>query len=314
VLRDPQEHTDQEVMEAMAWFEGKQFSSSLVLRKKKEIGTHLFAGVWRYAAKAYSENEKDLFTACFGIKQTYRWYPLGGAVYYDKLSPEPVPCVLNRCRDFYYSGGIWYQRFYPDMLFDKRMIKALVREAERKLRKYLDLGRPLKARVEELWADPYIDAVIEAEEKARIEAARPKITIHFGELEQIRQDASVTRDSLLTEEERSADTVECSRAGSEHAPEVAGKSSPEVGHATTVSAVLVSLTTFQRRVFSMLLRDEDVAELIAAEHGMPEIVAEELNEALFDEIGDTVVDCEGGSIALVEDYREDVAQLIGGTE
>ena len=52
----------------------------------------------------------------------------------------------------------------------------------------------------------------------------------------------------------------------------------------------------------------------AAEHGMPEVITDAVNEALFDEIGDTALECEGGSIRLVEDYREDVARLVGGME
>jgi hypothetical protein len=44
---------------------------------------------------------------------------------------------------------------------------------------------------------------------------------------------------------------------------------------------------------------------------MPEIVADELNEALFDEIGDSVVECDGDEIILVEDYREDIMELLG---
>ena len=38
----------------------------------------------------------------------------------------------------------------------------------------------------------------------------------------------------------------------------------------------------------------------------------DINEALFDEIGDNVLECEGDRITLVEDYREDLARMIGG--
>ena len=55
---------------------------------------------------------------------------------------------------------------------------------------------PLRA-----WAAVYAEDVIEADRQAEIEAARPKITIDLSHLEQIREDALITRDSLLTEEE-----------------------------------------------------------------------------------------------------------------
>ena len=45
---------------------------------------------------------------------------------------------------------------------------------------------------------------------------------------------------------------------------------------------------------------------------MPSIVADTINEALFDEIGDTVLSCEDDRLSLVEDYCDDLAQILGG--
>ena len=44
---------------------------------------------------------------------------------------------------------------------------------------------------------------------------------------------------------------------------------------------------------------------------MPSMVADAINEAMFDEIGDTVLSCEDDVLSLVDDYRDDIAQLIG---
>ena len=41
-------------------------------------------------------------------------------------------------------------------------------------------------------------------------------------------------------------------------------------------------------------------------------MADEINEALFDEIGDTVLECDGENLSLIEDYTEDVKELLGG--
>lgn len=67
----------------------------------------------------------------------------------------------------------------------------------------------------------------------------------------------------------------------------------------------------QRDLLLALLRGESVRERITAQHGMPEIVADELNEALFDEIGDSIVECDGDELLLVEEYREDILELLG---
>ena len=76
----------------------------------------------------------------------------------------------------------------------------------------------------------------------------------------------------------------------------------------------ISLNPLHLQVLRALLARRPVEDMIAAEHGMPEVITDAVNEALFDEIGDTALECEGGSIRLVEDYREDVARLVGGME
>ena len=47
---------------------------------------------------------------------------------------------------------------------------------------------------------------------------------------------------------------------------------------------------------------------------MPTVAVDAVNEALYDEIGDSVLECDGNEITLVEDYREDVLRLLGGNE
>ena len=42
----------------------------------------------------------------------------------------------------------------------------------------------------------------------------------------------------------------------------------------------------------------------------PREVADAINEAYFDEIGDNIVECEGDLLALVEDYAEEVKQIL----
>ena len=75
-------------------------------------------------------------------------------------------------------------------------------------------------------------------------------------------------------------------------------------------AQALPLNSMQTQLMQMLLRGEPVQELIAAQHGMPSVIADSINEALFDLIGDTVVECDGETITLVEDYREDIINIL----
>ena len=45
---------------------------------------------------------------------------------------------------------------------------------------------------------------------------------------------------------------------------------------------------------------------------MTSVAADTINEALFDEIGDNVLECNSDTITLIEDYRDDILQILGG--
>ncbi|MBQ3894665.1 MAG: hypothetical protein II739_05010 [Clostridia bacterium] len=44
---------------------------------------------------------------------------------------------------------------------------------------------------------------------------------------------------------------------------------------------------------------------------IPSIVADSINEEFFSEFGDSVVSSDGSSISLVDDYKEELAEMLG---
>ena len=294
ILRRPESYSDDEVFSALCVFGGKKTAESPVIKLDPVRGRHLFSEAWRSAA-AYRWQGKRLFTLCFGEKKTRRWYPLSNAVYYAQKRPEDRDYVLSECRSFRCKDGLWTVRAFEALSYDKARLQGFLHEADARLRRYLKTGRYLKEKPEDAWAIPFIDAVIEADKKAVMEATRPKITIDLSGLEQIRRDALVTRDSLLTEEELDE-------------PEELAVTPAEEKTSD------LPLDTVQIQIVRALLHGEDVMGLLKANHLMPSMAADCINEALFDEIGDTVVACEDDRLTLIEDYFEDLAQLLGGTK
>ena len=71
------------------------------------------------------------------------------------------------------------------------------------------------------------------------------------------------------------------------------------------------LDAVQVQILRRLLRGEPVRDIIKENRLMPSMVADTINEAMFDEIGDTVLSCEDDVLSLVDDYRDDIAQLLG---
>ena len=110
----------------------------------------------------------------------------------------------------------------------------------------------------------------------------------------------VTRDSLLTEDEiEGAEEAENSWVMPEK-------------HEREERKPDLPLTGDQIRLLRVLLEGTSANEILQAGHIMPSLAADTINEALFDVFGDTVLLCEDDELSVVEDYREDLAELLGG--
>ncbi len=121
-----------------------------------------------------------------------------------------------------------------------------------------------------------------------------EVTLDLSFLDQIRRDAADTRDSLLTEE----------------APEEQ-EALPAASKEKNASGL--PLDAVQIRIVRALLDGEDPLELLKAHHLMPSMAADSINEALLDRVGDTVLLCEEDHLMLVDDYIEELEQILGGT-
>ena len=293
VLRAPEKHSDAEVLTALCCLGGKKTESSPVLASHAEKGNALFAQSWRKAS-AYVWQGTDLFTLCFGERKARQWYPLSNAVYYEQTRQQDRLYCLNDCRSYCYKNGVWQVEAYEKLSFDKGRLQGFLHETDARLRRYLKTGRYLRESPSDAWAIPYIDAVIEEDKKAALEAARPKITLDLSGLEQIRRDAATTRESLLTEDEI----------------EEIAEATPPADESETSG---LPLEPVQVQILRALLEARDAAEILKAHHLMPSMTADAINEALFDEIGDTVLLCEEDQLLLVDDYIEELEQILGGT-
>jgi hypothetical protein len=302
VLNAPDGHSDDEVYEAMAAIAGGWYSSMQSVKTDGPTSKHVYAEAWRSARSSYRSGNEDLFQMCFGRTATYLWHPLENAIYYPRKESEPRVVTINESREYIYEQGTWMETSYHRPDRDMGPLKELMHETERQLRIYLEM-KPLKEVLQESWARPFVTAAIESDRKAKIEASRPKVEIDFSDLDRIRTDAVVTRDSLLTEDEMSEELEEEIITSETHPAE---EESP-VG-----AQCQLDLSDDQLGILREVLQGRSVKSLIREMRGMAEVFADGINEAFFEEIGDSVVECDGDDIILVEDYRDDLMRLLGG--
>ena len=318
VLKNPEECEDEAVFASLCTFAGKKLEQSPLAGMEDGTGKHLFARVWRHILGTYDQQGMDFFTACFGGPRAFPWYPMANAIYWQPQVHPDDEYMLDECRSYTCRNGVWKEVRYDKLYFDTNKLRAFLHETERRLRKYLKTGHYLRQNPAEAWAGEYVEAVIKAWEQEKLKAMQPKITINLSDLDQIRQDARVTRDSLLTEDEmdEAGETAPDKGTDLEVILPAAGEPAKERPLEPDAVAVPEAFSDFMDPVYMKLLlallQGDSGKAYIKEHHLMPSVAADAINEALFDEIGDNVLECDGENITLVQDYKEDVLQMLGG--
>lgn len=339
VLKDPENHTDDEIFSALIYFADEKLQRSPAVNEEK--GRKLFAGVWRFISEKKRLEGSDVFEMCFGRKISYTWYPLSNAIYVDEAPASDKDYVLNGCREYHLRDGVWEEEGYEKITFDKERFKAMVNDADRLIRKELKTGRYVTRKEKDNWAERYIEEYLIREKNKPQKAAVPELVIDFSELERIREEAITTRDSLLTEEEKAqeesagtdlsdigtagtdaesggtdvgTDRISKIGTGGTDAGTVrmsdVGSGGSDVGTVRMSDVGSGGSDDGYYEILGLIMNGREPYELIKALHLMPSIVTDRINEAFFDRVGDNILECDGDRIMLVEDYREDVEEML----
>ena len=65
------------------------------------------------------------------------------------------------------------------------------------------------------------------------------------------------------------------------------------------------------KILKFIIAGKDYKRLIKSNNLFTSIITDNINETFFEDIGDNILECEGNEIYLVEDYREDIMDIIG---
>lgn len=179
-------------------------------------------------------------------------------------------------------------------------LSAVIREIDNQARKIYHRGKPLKEGKLPTKLISMIQAVLASykpskETKSVIQSKT--IAIDFSALEQIREDAHITTEKLLTEEERAL-SIE----------DEEDLLADEINEASFDNPTHLSKEAFT--FLTMLMKGQDASDYLKTHHLMASVLAEEINESLFDEIGDNVITFEDDQPMVVEDYLEDLEDYL----
>ncbi len=342
------EADDDEVYEAVSEFGKYNGSRSHFFEEHEEEMKHVIRLAYGAYADAYGEKYgRKLTDDLFGEPDTRVWYPyqmvhasLPQDLKKKVFTYQVDPILTYTCR-----RGNWTVTQYFPGVFGSKIIREklgqVCRETERLLRdaagyrklKLSDMDEDLRKLIKGA-----VGKYLEEKAAAEREKARPKIRIDLSRLSTIRSDADYTRDQLLegSEEELPEPGFGDLRSGGLEPgePDAGASGSGMAGSGTEVPKPEQSgqaeekpdvdpygqaeekpdvdpygLSSDELQVLHLLLAGEDPSAYIREHRLFSSIIADSINEKLFDKIGDSVIEETDDGLALIEDYIEDLRGL-----
>ncbi|MCD8082885.1 MAG: TerB N-terminal domain-containing protein [Clostridiales bacterium] len=219
------------------------------------------------------------------------WYsPFRAAVFYDRKNFHHYEYHLSPAQRYFCEEKQWNME--RDYLSPQRSrdLGVFVRTADRLIREAYDVKPPLKPGNETKTMVQFISEAI-AEQKKRTAA---KIDFDLSKLSGIRKSSDAVGQKLMTEEERYVETV----------------SDEEIKADENPSPAECILSGDELRFLQILLYGGDLQGFLSEKHRMASVLAEAVNEQLYDEFADTVIEFDGNTPVLVEDYLDDLKGMI----
>lgn len=331
-----QEAETDQLYQSISEFGRYRGNRSAFFRAHEEDMKAVLVRVYRAWADAYqSEHGRALADELAGKSDTRPWLlsrvRSGECAAADRKKDRIFlvdPLLVYWCR-----RGNWTITQYFPRLFGSRLLQKTLgevcRETERQMRaaaRYRNL-KPgtLDEKLRQL-VEQTVQAYLRERAGEQETAARQEIRLDLGKLSGIRSDADYTRDQLLDgiEDETDApDDALTSALPSElpvSAPQLHrvpeqtaqsyGSTLEKPGLRRVPPQTAFGLSEEETDILRMLLAGENPASYIRAHHLYPAVVADSINEKLFEEIGDSVVEEEDGSLSLIEDYLTDLQALL----
>ncbi len=330
------------IFEAIDALSSYSLKGSLFYKKYPKDMEEVTVRAYRNVSLFYQEHNKPmLLEKCFGAKGVYPYHMFRKAIFYDHIHYEDYEYVFSDARIYRCRDGHWSLETFYKADSKSSDLGAICKEIDRICRRKFSFGHPLQ---QKLNLPLIIQAISDAADtyiKEKEEAAKPKIHIDFGKLSGIRKDAAYTRDQLITEEEMSDEDefmkFEDEVLASNITESVSNKSvalsdsklqigvddidirevisNDNISNDKTVSNDQPSgnllISEHQMNIVNLLLAGENVIEYAASNHLMLAVEIDAINETLYDEIGDTVIEFDGDMPELVEDYIDDIKQILG---
>ncbi len=286
-LMNYKNETPEAVLEALDCFSSYCLENSSFYKKHPAEIAETVYKLFCFLAEYYGEKEGgDIFIRLFAKPVRERYYMFRSAVFFEKRPHPDCEYKVSDIFSYICKNGEWtVTRFFP--IKDKAgKIGELLKATDYYLRKrYGHKSSLKKPELSSLFED-MIKKAVSAQYRESLERKKPVISIDISKLQGIRDTADITRDKLIVEEEPEEPAV----------PEIPIEQPRESG----------ILKSPLKEIMIALLKGEN-ADKEARKNGiMLSVAVEEINETLFEDFGDTVIEFDGDTPIIIEDYENEL--------
>lgn len=291
----PDQFSSHEVAENLIELSNYKICNCPLYKKSIEKFEYLLVLIWHKILDLRNDGF-DFFTSYVAYKNQMTIQLFSAAVFNHELEPQTTSYEIDQIRKYFYDKekDTWYCESYWGLTGQKSIMGNFLHEVDREIRLRFNLGRNLKPRKIE---KHYLKAIKDGIKEYQIEEQKlkqPKIEFNLSQLSTIRDDAAGTRDSLLTEEELQAEQEE-----KEQLEEAIVDTEQED----------YGLSSEEMSTIILLLKGKDINKYLKEHHLMAAVIIDNINEKLFDEFGDNVIEFINDIPTVIEDYQEDLEDM-----
>ena len=330
MLRDYELHSEDELWEAISSLSSYNMENSKLYKLSPDDVKTVTCGVFRECSAYYLKNRSRSFCEkLFGRTVEMSYHMFESAVFYDRKKYTDYTYEITGSHKYSCKNGSWYcEKFYGNK--KSKQLGDILKSIDSIMRQKLELGNPIACPCDTKWILKIISGEIDRLLENKRKNAVPKIEIDVSKLAGIRKSADITRDRLMTEEERGSSGERTIIPGEEEfplddSPEIPGaitffgseeKVSDGIGEIPEITGIPPTAEKIAPKNDTTL--DDDEYEflrclLYGGSYGgkaMPSILADSINEKLYDEFDDVVIEFEGDKPVIIEDYADDLKGMI----
>lgn len=339
----PDEAREERLMAAINALSTYNLGNSRINHAHHRDLRHVACAVYVRMARYYDTHRKSgIVASLFGEETAMPYTMFASAVFFAPERHKDCEYRLDPIHIYRCQNGFWECMRIHGSRQKSSKLGEMMRACDQRLRLALDPAHPLK----EEKVPKYLAKIIDDEIVAWLSwdaAHQPvKIDIDLSQLGHIRNAAAQTREALLIDEEREDDALTEAAEADSGQPEaepaanmiaepaaastqqneadeptisteqfgvVAPLLAPEPTPATPMSAGTASALAHATEDYLRALLEQNAAQAASAveRSGQSEdMLVDNINEALFDLVGDTVIEFGAAGPQIIEDYEADV--------